>query len=176
MATTASNVRVATTGGIYFTDDDTAELPIAVTDTLDAKFDEVGYVSEDGVTETINSTTNRIRAWQNGDIVREVETEHDYTLQFTMIETNETSLAIYYGNHEDGLTEVKAGQKVRGLWVFDFKDGDDLVTIAVPDGEVTARESINRRAGDPTSYGVTVTCYPDEEGVKARIYTGSEGS
>jgi hypothetical protein len=175
MALTADNVRIAVTGGIYFAEDP-ADLPTGVGDTLAGDFDEVGYVSEDGITETIEESRNRIRAWQNNDTVREVQTEHDYLLSFTALETNDVTLALYYGNHTAGVSEIRGGQNVRGSWVFDIHDGDELVTIVVPDGEITNRDAINRRNGEATQYGMQVTCYPDEDGVKAYVYTGQAGS
>ena len=173
----ASNVLIgnpAATGGVLYAPEGTT-IPTTVSGSLDAAFDDVGYISEDGVTQTIDETTNRIRAW-GGDTVREVQTEHDYSLAFTMIETNEHSQFLYYGDYTAGTIEVKAGTVVRGPFVLDVVDGDNLIRIVIPDGQARPNGDVTYATGDAIAYPVTVTCYPDASGVKAYIYTDTDGS
>lgn len=179
MAPTAANVQVATTGGAYHAPDGTT-IPTDADSNLEAAFlaNEVGYISEDGITQTIDEDAQQIRAWQNGDTVRTVQTSHDLTYAFTMIETNDAVLAAYYGadNVADGVVEVKAGQTDRGPWVFEVLDGDTHLRIVVPDGQVTERGDVEFVNGNAISYPVTITCYPDATGVKAYQYIdGAEG-
>lgn len=173
MAPTAANVQVATTGGAYHAPTGTT-LPTTAPAVLNAAFlaNEVGYISEDGVTQTIDEDVEQIRAWQNGDIVRTVQTSHALTYAFTMIETNEAVLAAYYGtdNVADGVVEVKAGQGDRGSWVFEVLDGDTHIRIVVPDGQVTERGDVEFVNGNAIAYPLTITCYPDGSAVKAYQY------
>ena len=83
---TAENVRVGVTGAVYFAPAGTA-VPTSVSGVLNAAFVDVGYIGEDGVSESISADTNDIKAWQNGDVVRRVQTSHDYTVSFTMLRT-----------------------------------------------------------------------------------------
>jgi hypothetical protein len=175
MATTAANVRVGVSGAVSFAPTGTA-LPVTPTATLNAAFEEVGYINEDGLTTSTSTDTNDIKAWQNGDIVRRVQTSHDFTIQFAMLETNELVLELYYGNFTHGalgapgVATVRGEQGTRGAWVFDVEDGDDLIRIVVPDGQVTEREDVQYVNGDAVQYGVTLTTYPDASGNKAYIY------
>src|SRR5690606_30122935 len=119
------------TGGIFVDLDGGTSVPTDATSTLDAAFDELGYVTEEGVTQTINSETNDIRAWQNGDTVRKVQTSHDVTYGLTLLETNPTVLEAYYGNYETGHVEVTGETLPRLPWVIDVYDGDERIRVVI---------------------------------------------
>jgi hypothetical protein len=173
MALTAEDVRVAVTGGVYGAPDGTT-LPTDADAALDAAFDELGYVSEDGITQAINSDVTDIRAWQNGDIVRKVQTSHDLTYAMAFLETNEHTLATYYGDYtgdsDAGTVEIRGTMGIRQSWVFNVVDGDARIRLVIPDGQVTERGEISYVNGDAIMYPVTITAYPDASGVKAYLY------
>lgn len=171
MALTADNVQVAVTGGAFTAPTDTT-LPTTPDASLDVAFDDVGYISDDGVTQSIGDDTTEVKAWQNSDVVRRVQTEHSLQYQFTMIETNETTLSVYYGtaNYADGVVEIRGGTLDRRAWVLEVEDGDDHIRIVIPDGQVVERGDIVYKADDAIGYEVTIECYPDADGVKAYKY------
>lgn len=181
MVATAANVQVGVTGTVNVAPTGTA-VPTSTSGALNTAFYDVGYISEDGVTETTGTSTSQIKAWQNGAIVRTVQTEHNYQLKFTMIETNEKSLEVYYGNYThgagaaDGSVQVTGTQGYRGAWVVHVIDGTDLRRIVIPDGQVTERDDVSYVNGDATAYGVTIDCYPDTSGVKAYHYFAGDGA
>lgn len=180
----AGDVRIAipnATGGVKVADtDETA--PTDATTTLASGFVGVGYIGEDGFTESPSTDTQDVVAW-GGDIVRRIQTSHDVTYAFEMIETNEQSLALYYG--EDYVTataadssngnrlavEVTGAQLPRKSFVFEMFDGDVIERIYLPDAQVTERSEIQRSHGDAARYSVTITAYPDSSGVKAYIWS-----
>lgn len=175
MALTAEAVRVGVTGAVYVAASG-ATLPTDAITAVDAAFSDVGYVSEEGVTTSTGTESTDIKAWQNGDIVRKVQTSHDFTVAFTMLETNGKSLELYYGNYTagpggaSGVVEVKGEQGYRGSFVINVLDVDDDIRIVIPDGQVTERGDVVYVNGDAITYPVTITCYPDANGDKARIY------
>ena len=179
MVAVANAVQGAVTGSVYVAPASTA-VPTTIAGALNAAFNDVGYISEDGVVTSTNSDTNEIKAWQNGDIVRVIQTSHEFTLKFTMIETNEYALKAYYNSYThgagaaDGVVQVTGTAAFRGAWVINVVDGTDLIRIVVPDGQVTDRDDVSYVNGDPISYGVTVTCYPDSSNVKAYIYFAAD--
>jgi hypothetical protein len=175
VAQTADNVRVAVTGGAYFADPGTA-LPTSATASLNAGFEELGYISEEGITQTIDESITNIKAWQNGDIVRKVQDEHDVTYALSLLETNDQTLEVYYGNYTNGTVEVRADNETRGEWVFHVVDGGDLIRIVLPDGQVTDRGDIQYVNGNAVMYPIVVTAYPDASGVKAYLYVLGAGS
>ena len=100
MALVAENVRVAVTGAVSVG-------PTSATAPTDADspltgFDDLGYVHEDGVTETRERSTEQLRAWQNADILREVVTEASMSYTFRLVETKKETVELYYGGTVDG--------------------------------------------------------------------------
>lgn len=179
MVLTSANVRVGVTGAAYTAPPGTA-LPTDAGTALDPAFEDVGYISDDGVTESQDTDVTNIKAWQNSDVVRKVQTEHDVTYNFTMIETNPVSLEAYYGNFAaadpgatpptDDTVEITGEQLPRGPWVLSVLDGADVIRVSIPDGQVTERGEITYQGEEEIGYEITITCYPDTSGVKAYKY------
>lgn len=181
MALTAENVRVAVTGAIYGAPSGTT-LPTAVDTEPDGAFEELGYVSEDGVTQAIGSERNEIKAWQNGDVVRKVQTSHDVTYQLAFLETTPAVLEAYYGNYDDSggageaVVELRGDSGTRQAWILNVLDGDNKQRVVIPDGEVTDQGDVVYVNGEAIQYDVTITAYPDENGVKAYLYFETAGA
>lgn len=175
MVLTAANVKVGVTGAVFAAPAGTA-VPSSVSGSLDGAFEDVGYISEEGVSTSTSIDVNDIKAWQNGDTVRKIQTGHDFTLTFAMLETNPTALEVYYGDYATGAVQVTGTQGYRGAFVINVVDGDDLIRIVIPDGQVTDKQDVNYVNADPITYGVTITTYPDTSGVKAYIYFDSAGT
>lgn len=167
MALSSDNVRVAVTGGVYRAPEGTA-LPVDATTALNVAFLELGYVSEDGVTESQGSDTNDIVAWQNGDIVRKVQTSHDLTYAFSMLETNDNVIAAFYGNGTAAEYEINGEQPGRFSWVLEVLDGDHHIRVVLPSAQVTERGDKTFVNGDAIMYPFTLTAYPDPD------YAGAE--
>lgn len=175
MALDSSLVRVAVTGGIYANLDGGAIPPTSATAPLGPDFDELGYLTDAGITMSIDTTTNRLRAWQNGDNVRTVQTEHDVTFSAVLMETNPNTLEAFFGNYDDGHVEVRADMLPRMPWVLDVLDGDQRVRAVIPDGQITERGEVTFVNGDAISYPITITAYP-VNGVKAHLYYATAAS
>lgn len=174
MANDSGNVVVgkpAVTGGLLVGPEGTT-LPIDATASLDVALVGVGYVSDAGLVMSINTDTTDIKAW-GGDIVRRIQTSHDVTLQCTLIETNDRSLAMYFGddNVAAGAVEVTAVELPRQVIVGEIVDDTRKIRVVAPLAQVTDRGDINFTDSDAISYPVTITCYPDDSGVKVYIYT-----
>lgn len=181
MALNAGNVMVGVTGAalvapVGTTGPTDAVAPVAAT------YKDVGYIHEDGVTQTIDTDTSDIKAWQNGDVVRKIQTSHDYTLNMKFIETTDTTLGLYYADDSATATAIKVtgAQSAHKAWVLDVVDGDRTVRIVLPDAQITERGDVTYKNDEAIAYEVTITAYPDASGVKAYLYldageTGGEG-
>jgi hypothetical protein len=182
---TASNVRVGVVGGIFtgpiapslgspcYPTSQVAAIASTLTSTIVAAgMRGSGYVSTDGLTQTIDSTTSKIVAW-GGDVVRIVQTEHSVTYSYTVIETNEATLKDYYGEDATS-TEVKitSDQLPHRSRVFAVRDGNKRIIVVLPDSQVIERGDIVYAGEDPVGYNVTVEALPDAAGVKAYLYMG----
>lgn len=167
----SSNVRVAVTGAVYAG-------PTTTTEPTDAEaivtgFDNLGYVGEDGVTETRDRSSNQIRGWQHGATVREVVTEGTFTLNFVLLETKLENIELYYGgtvDPADGSIIVNAtATGGRKSFIVDVIDDADFIRTYVKEGEVTEVGDQVYANGEPIGYEVTVTGYDTD-------YAGKNGS
>jgi hypothetical protein len=180
MALTAENVRVGVTGAVYVAPAGTT-LPTDATTALPVDHEDVGYIHEDGVTETQDTDTTDIVSWQNGAKIRKVQTSHDLTYSFTMLETSQVTLREYYGNFTDGgvaddSVVIDGAELPNRVWVLSVVDGDHVLRVVIPDGQVTERGDITYANGDAIGREVTITCYPDDSGNKAYIYMAEVAS
>jgi hypothetical protein len=161
---TAANVRVAVTGAIYRAPTATAA-PTAHGSTLNVAFKDLGYVSEDGVKEKRERSTEQIKAWQNAAIVRETITDANLRYTFVLIESNALTVGAYYGTVVDptdgSVVIVPAATGGRHAYVVDVIDGDVVIRNYIPDGEITEVGDLAYKNGEPIGYEVTLTTYPD---------------
>lgn len=162
------------TGGVRYGRNITElDLPTDASTALAASLEDAGYVSEDGLVETIDASDDKVKAW-GGDIVKIVRTEHSVSYQFTLIEAkNAAGLKLMFG--ESNVT-ISAGKIVvkktaemipRATFVFDMKDGDDDIRVLVADGQPSISGDVNYTDGNVISYQVTVEAFPDSAGVKS---------
>jgi hypothetical protein len=160
MALTADNVLVGITGKVYVGPTGTAA-PTTSGSTLNAAFKDLGYVSADGVTFTIDKSTNQIRAWQNADLVREVVTEASVQYSWKMLESNAESIKLYFGAAMvNGLIALVPGATGgRKSFVIDIVDGNKVIRHYIPSGEIVSVDEQTIANGEPVSYGVVMTAY-----------------
>lgn len=169
-------VGVPVGGGVYMTPApvDAAEYPTTTIGTaLTTPYVAAGFISEDGVTESNESDTEKIKAW-GGDTVRVVQSDHTVTYSFTFLESkSEDVLKAVYG--EDNVTaagdvttvNVNSSILEHRSWVFEMKDGDHRIRIFVPDGQIINRGEVNYTHAGVISYEVTIEAFPDADGNKA---------
>lgn len=169
MANTASAVKVGVTGSVWV-GPTSATAPTSATSSLTG-FTELGYVSPDGLEEGRDRSTNQIRAWQDGALVREVVTESTATFKFMLMETTKAVIELFYGATATGTgasTVVDVNPAATGgkkSFVFNVVDGSTVVRTYVATGEILAVEPVKAANGDVLGYGVTVTAYPSSTGV-----------
>ena len=181
MALDSANVRRWSGSGAALVDlTDSGTLPTDATTPVASEFDDVGYLSDDGVTITQDADTQDVFAWQRGDNVRTIQTSHDLTFQFAMLESNETAYRVFFGDAEvdggDITVKITGDQPGRHQWVIQAYDGDQTLRIVIPSGQVTDRGDVTLLNTDATEFPVTITAYPDTDGVKAYLYQSSISS
>jgi len=178
MALTATAVRVGVTGRVYFAPQGTA-IPTATSGVLASGFNDVGYITDSGITVSTATDTNDIRAWQNGDLLRTVQKSATFSVKFAMAETNEYSLLLFYNNYThgagvvDGSVTWNGAQPYRGAFVLDVIDGTNLIRITMPDAQVSDRSDVSIVNGDAFVYEVSIRGYPDTAGNAGYMYIAS---
>lgn len=170
MTLQAEQVRVGITGEVFKAPRGTAA-PTGPVAALDAAFVGLGYVSEDGVTESHEDSVENIVAWQNAQVVRATRTESLATIACAFLESKGSVLEAFHPGSNlvesppgTFKLEVKPPEAEPSAWVLDVVDGDKHLRIYVGNGEVTERGEIAYVNGDAIMYPITITCYPDSDG------------
>lgn len=158
----ATKVRMGVTGRVCVGPIGTAKAPTSVDAALTG-YKELGYFSEDGVTESRERSTGALKGWQNSATVRTTIEEASFKLSFTMIETRKDTVELYYGatvKEADGLFVIDpsttGGHKA---FVFDVIDGESFIRTYIPDGEIVEVGETAYKNGEPIGYQVTVQAY-----------------
>lgn len=167
----SNEVLVAVTGGIFVDLAGNEVLPSDGTSSL-AAWDELGYATDAGIVQAIQSQLSDIQAWQNADVVRKVQTSHDVTYATALMQTNAKTAETYYGDYDPALKRSRLTGKMLPVrkWVFDVFDGPQKIRVVVPRGQITDRGDVSYVSANAITYPVTITAYPDDNGVKAYIY------
>lgn len=170
---TSGNVTAAKpkVGGAIYYGPTTATLPDNTTDTLTG-FTELGYASEDGLTNSINPDSDAIRAW-GGDTVLTLMTAREDTFTVTLIEAlKEDVLKLVYGEQNVSGTlaagiavEANSSDLEEHAFVIDMVMKNNAAKrIVIPSGKVTEIGEITYSDSDAVGYELTITCLADANG------------
>lgn len=91
----AQDVIVAGTGAVYVAPDGTV-LPSDLVTPLPAAWEDVGYVSEDGVTFTFSREQEEVNAWQVSTPVRVLVTNEPISIAFELIQFDQTTVMLAF--------------------------------------------------------------------------------
>lgn len=170
-------------GGSIFAAPIGTALPTDTSTELNEAFKDLGYISEDGVTNSNSPTSDSVKAW-GGNIVLNTSTEKPDTFAFTLIEaTNEDALKVVYGDKnvtgtiEAGMTiKANADEAEEREFVFDMiLKGGTAKRIVIPRGKVIEIGDISYVDDEPVGYALTVSATPDALGNTHYEYIKAKG-
>ena len=147
-------------------------LPTSTSAALADAFAALGYVSEDGVTNSNSLSVEQIKAW-GGDVVAVPQSEKTDTFQLKLIEaTNKDVLAVAFGTSNvigtlaDGLTvKANADELPETSWVIDMiLRGGAAKRVVIPRGKISEIGDVVYKDNEVIGYELTITCLPDASG------------
>ena len=163
-------------GGYFFSAPSTATVPTDITTALPADFVNLGFISEDGVTESIETDSENL-VDMNGDPVYTASSSRTETITLKLIEVKEASLKEMYGqtmvSADTKLITVKHGShdNPARIYVLELvlRDGRRWRQV-VPAGQVTEVGELSLASGEVAGREVTITCNVDSDGVSVYDY------
>lgn len=174
MTQDAKNVSTAKpkVGGAIYSAPLATTLPTDATTTLAAEFKSLGYISEDGMTNSNSPDSEDIKAW-GGDTVANVQTEKTDTFSSTLIEATNIDVLkeIYGGDNVSGTLETGITIKANStelqehVIVVDMVlKGGILKRVVLPSAKVSEIGDITYGDSDAIGYETTWTAIPDTSG------------
>lgn len=148
-------------------------IPTDATSTLAVGFLDMGYVTEDGVTNSNSPDTAKIRAW-GGQTVLVVVNEKSDSFKLTFLESlNSNVLETVYGQSNvtvDGINGIisvvaNAAALDEFIYVIDMvMAGGALKRIVIPAGQLSELGDVVYKDNEAIGYEVTLECLPDSSG------------
>ncbi len=176
MALTPANAEVAVTGAVMV-GATSATAPTAV-DGATTGFTDVGLIGEDGIVESHDESSEPLKAWQNGQVVRYVNTDGTVTFAFTMLETSDATVELAYDTTVTTGTYIIDLEKNREprSFIFDVIDDDELERVYVADGVVTELGDVVRVNTEIKAYPVVVTARKHATHGQAKVWSTRLGA
>ena len=147
-------------------------LPTDADSALDAAFKDLGFVSQDGVSNGSNLDTSVVKAW-GGKAVLLINNGKEDTFAFTLIETinSDAKKAVYgtsnvTGDLDSGMTtKVNSDDPEEACWVIEVRQrGGVLHRIVIPDAQLSDLGDIVYKDDEVVGYEMTITALEDSAG------------
>ena len=157
------------------------DLPTDATTALDAAFNCVGYVSEDGITNASDTDNTEVKDMGGVTVLKEISS-YGETYQFAMLELNENSAKLRYGSENvtvsgDSLQIDHAMPKSESFVVVIeiLLTGNKVKRIIIADATISEFGDITYSSGDAIMYDVTLAANPSEQlgGASSREYVAA---
>lgn len=137
-----------------------------------------GLITEDGVTEDTKESSKEVRAYGVAVAVRKIVTSSDITVKTAFLETNKVTAAVRARMPVGSIIPVNGAFTItEGVFrvarygmVVHAVDGLSAVRTHYPNVEVTDRDSKQIKNGEVVARGVTLTAYPDANGIASYEY------
>lgn len=178
----ASNVGVAkgnstNAGGYAWVAPKGTSLPTNAKDTIGTGFESLGYISEDGLTNTTDTETDEKKDWA-GETIKSEQTSYSETYNVTFLESRESVLKVVYGDDNvesdgNGSITVKHNGHFseERSYVFESLITATLIKrTVIPRGVVSEKDDVSENSEDLLGYTPTITALQDDDGNSSYTY------
>lgn len=165
-------------GGMVYVAPTGTALPADATTALSAAYKSVGFISDDGITNSTDTDTTTVTDAGGTTVINEISSYAE-SYQFAMMETSADALGVRFETSNvktegDKLTvDHKMPTGESKIYVFEIlMTGNRVKRIVVPDGTITEYGDTQYHAGDAILYDVTVGANPSAliDGATSREY------
>lgn len=154
-------------------------VPKSATEALNAAFVNLGYVSEDGVSNENSPSSDKVKAW-GGDTVLNFFDEKPDTFKFKLIEAQNVGVlkTVYGDSHVTG-NDISTGIQVDAnseeyeyfVWVIDMiLKGNVAKRIVIYNASVTEVAEIKYKDNEAVGYEITISALPNASGITHTEY------
>lgn len=175
-ATKVSTGKPQVAGCIFHAPIGTA-VPTDATSALPDSYEELGYVSNDGLTNSYKVSSESIKAW-GGVEVNSQQTEKTDGFKFKLIEVLNTAVlkTVYGENHVSETAgeiavHVTYEEAVDYVWVVEMLvKGNRKKRIVIPDGKISEIGDIVYKDNEVTGFDLKLSAFPDSDGFSHHEY------
>ena len=159
-------------GGAIFAAPVGTPLPTTTAEALDAAFKNLGYCSDDGLTNSTSLDVQKIKAW-GGDTVLVIQSSREDTFKYKLIEIKSLEVLkhVYGADNVTGTLETGIVVKVNNSDVPEQSLVIDMILrdntakrIVIPSCKISEVGDIVYGDEDAVGYETTVDCTPDSAG------------
>lgn len=169
MASNAVNLGIGAASGMFFHAPANTALPAYPTESLGADWEEVGYISEDGITWHHGRSAEPLKDWSHS-IRRQLQSDATGTVAAPIISTTNEVLGTLFGasnvttaaatTAHGVLDSVQVKEGVMSgeeAFLFLMKDGDDTMMLGTTKGFITSLDDISFAPGGAITWNATVS-------------------
>ena len=140
-----------------------------------APFVDLGYISDEGISENREADSTPFTPWQTNAPVRVETTSETISWETTLWTTSFDTVSVYFKVRAEDMETSADGEVVsfvdgdkktrdQRAWGIDVVDGVYARRVSIPNGEVTERGGLVYRKDQLIGYPITLTAYPGPEG------------
>ena len=172
-----TNAKPAVGGGVHVAPIGTT-LPTDATTALAAAFESLGYISEEGVTNSTTRETASIKEWGGADVLNP-QTSFSSTYKMTFLDSADLNVlkAVFGASNVSGTlatgitVNVNSKELDEQSWAIDMVlQSGALERDIIPSGKITEVGDVQYVADDAVMFEVTITTHPDSSGNNAYKY------
>lgn len=143
------NLGLGLSTGMFFTAPADTPLPDSILEALPEIWEEVGDVTADGITLTLDKSTEDLKNWGNV-VKRTILSDHGESVQAPIMDTTESSLKTVFGANNVTINgnKIKVNLSSSNLpepkaFIWLMKDGEDMMAVGCSRGQITNVENVN---------------------------------
>lgn len=149
--------------GMFFEAPAGTALPTNLSESLPSAWKEVGDVTSDGISVTLDKSSDNLKNWANV-IKRTILTDHSETVQSPIMDTTEGSLKAVFGDDNvvvaDNVITVNLSASnlpAPKAYIWLMKDGEDMMAVGCSQGQITKVENVSFTPGSGITWTPTIT-------------------